>query len=328
MTATQRLSDDPKYGFAVGRIRSLETSLLDRPRYDRLARARDVAEFLALVRDTPYGRFFEGGQEADFDAAMDAAGRDNEAFFKEYTLDPWLGDVFRLPGAMRRLKAGVKRRLAAGEEIEAGATDELAAAAADKARAAVAAAAREYHEKHDPARVDITLDRLEQELVLQAAGPSDFLVGLHRLHADIENLRTLVRLRAFEDKHKDREGARKELVAALLLGGSIDEKLLLSLLDEEWENMGQRLGSPYRHVVEEGVAGVQAKRSLLRMERLGREAELSYLRQTRYATFGHEVLVTFFLLRESEMRNLRALHAAGVAGLGEETALELVAYVE
>jgi vacuolar-type H+-ATPase subunit C/Vma6 len=64
------------------------------------------------------------------------------------------------------------------------------------------------------------------------------------------------------------------------------------------------------------------------MERLGRELELRYLRQTRYATFGHEPLVTFHMMQQNELRNLRQLHAAKVAGLAPEVVQELVAYAD
>jgi vacuolar-type H+-ATPase subunit C/Vma6 len=38
--------------------------------------------------------------------------------------------------------------------------------------------------------------------------------------------------------------------------------------------------------------------------------------------------VTFHVLRENELRNLRLLYAAKLAGLGDEETRDLIAYVE
>ena len=46
---------DRNYGFAVGRIRVLETRLLDRGRLERMAEAADLAEALAQLGETEYG---------------------------------------------------------------------------------------------------------------------------------------------------------------------------------------------------------------------------------------------------------------------------------
>ena len=84
----------------------------------------------------------------------------------------------------------------------------------------------------------------------------------------------------------------------------------------------------FREYLEQGRAAVSERHSFVRMERIGREAELRYLRQTRYATFGHEPLAAFFLLHENELRNLRLLYAAKLSGLSLDETQDLVAYVE
>lgn len=42
------------YGFAVGRIRVLETKLLDRGRLERMAEAADLPEALGVLGETEY----------------------------------------------------------------------------------------------------------------------------------------------------------------------------------------------------------------------------------------------------------------------------------
>ena len=61
---------------------------------------------------------------------------------------------------------------------------------------------------------------------------------------------------------------------------------------------------------------------------MSREAELVFLRGSRYAIFGHEPLATFHYFRLNELRNLRGINAAHRNRLSPDIAQELVAYVD
>jgi V/A-type H+-transporting ATPase subunit C len=328
-----RLSEDPKYGFAVGRVRALEPTLLDRPRYERLVRTRDREEFAAALAETAYGKFLEGGA-AGVTRALEGAARENRDFFSECALDDWLVRLFAMPAAFRTLKVAVKDALAQSR-TEVTLPKELDTLPERGAIAGVVAdILQAFVRDRNPAAVDVALDRLEQQVERQAASGSEFLTGYFALHADVENLRTLVRVKAGENADKDLAG---EMKAAFLEGGKLTLDGLLSALPQPWEALPDLLAKArpdgagseeLREYLEQGKAAVTDRRSFVRMERLGREVELRYLRRTRYATFGHEPLVAFFLLRKNEMRNLRLLYAAKLARLGIEETQDLVAYVE
>ena len=328
-----RLSEDPKYGFAIGRVRALEPALMDRPRYERLVRARDSEEFAATLAETAYAKFFENGA-AGVGRAFESAAAENAAFLATYALDDWLLRLFSLPGVFRRLKTGLKETLSQGKTDFS--TPKEFEAIADKTRRdhAVAEAVQAFATDRNPAAVDMAMDRLMQEVELQVATTSDFMVGYLGLHADLENLRTLLRLKSKAGEDKEPAG---EMKAAFLPGGVLTLVSLLSALPQPWPATVELLAKapPYgagseafHDYLEHGRSGDTNRRSFIRLERLGREAELRYLRQTRYATFGHEPLVAFFLLHENEQRNLRLLYAATLAGLAVEDTKDLVAYVE
>jgi vacuolar-type H+-ATPase subunit C/Vma6 len=328
-----RLSEDPKYGFAIGRVRALEPALMDRPRYERFVRAHGSEEFAAALAETAYARFLEGGA-AGVTRAFDSAARENAAFLSDYALDDWLLHSFSLSGAFRRLKTHLKEAMAQDQtgvsipnEFEASGLKSIVGKVVDETVEAFA-------KNGNPAAVDMAIDRLEQEVALRVASPSEFMVGYLGLHADTENLRTLVRLKA---KEGGEQALAEEMEAAFLKGGTLTLDGLLAALHQPWAAVLELLakappfgkGSEAFHdYLEQGRAAVTDRRSFTRMERLGREAELRYLRQTRYATLGHEPLVTFFLLHENELRNLRLLYAAKLASLAVEEAQDLVAYVE
>jgi len=328
-----RLSEDPKYGFAIGRVRALESALMDRPRYQWLVRARGSDEFVAALAETAYARFLEDGA-AGVARAFDSAAAENAAFLSSYALDDWLLHLFSLAAAFRRLKTGLKDALSQGKtEVSIPKEFEVAGHRSIVGKL-VAEAAGAFAKDRNPAAADMVIDRLMQEVELEVARHSEFMVGYLGLHADTENLRTLVRLKAKEGGDK---GRAEEMAAALLSGGTLTLASLLTALPQPWPAVVELLakappfgtGSEAFHdYLEQGRAAVTDRRSFTRMERLGREAELRYVRQTRYATFGHEPLVAFFLLHENELRNLRLLYAAKLAGLAVEETQDLVAYVE
>jgi vacuolar-type H+-ATPase subunit C/Vma6 len=328
-----RLSEDPKYGFAIGRVRALEPALIDRARYERFIRARDEEEFVAILGETAYARFLDGGATG-VAQALDNAATENAAFLSAYAMDVWLIRLFSLPKAFRRLKTRIKQVLAQGQVGNQLAEDLQATGMSPADVKRVVEEVERFTAHKNPAIVDMAVDRLAQETELALAEQSDFLLGYLRLHADIENLRTAVRLRAKEDGERVRA---EEMKMAFLAGGTLALNSLLAGMMQPWPAMLELLAKapPYgagseafREYLDQGRMAVSEKRSFARMEKLGREAELRYLLQTRYATLGHEPLVTFFLLHENEQRNLRLLYAAKLAGLAPEETQDLVAYAE
>jgi len=327
------LSEDPKYGFAVGRVRALEPSLMDRPRYERLVRTRSGDEFVEALAETVYARFLEG-DTVGVAQAFDRAAEESAAFLSAYALDDWLMPMFLTPVTFRRLKTTLKNAFSEGKTDVCVPNEFEATGWSSRVGEVIAETTKAFARNRNPAAVDMALDQLMQEVELQIAGSSEFMTGYFGLHADTENLRTLVRLKAKAGGDKDQVG---EMEAAFLQGGTLTLAGLLTALPQPWPAVVELLakappygvGSESFHAfLEQGRTEVAERRSFIRTERLGREAKLRYLRQTRYATFGHEPLVAFYLLRENELRNLRQLYAAKLAGRADEETQDLVAYVE
>jgi V/A-type H+/Na+-transporting ATPase subunit C len=327
-----RLSENPEYGFAIGRVRALEPSLMDRARYERFVRARGDEEFAAALAETIYARFLDA-RAAGVSGALDKASEENGAFFSQYAQEDWLLNLSRLPAVLRSLKANLKDAAAHGSKntaVPAGLTATQQAVVVGFITAALSA----FEESRDPSVLDAGADRLLQELQLQAAETSEFVLAYLGLHADLENIRTLLRIKAPAGSQPDR---RPWLEGTFLPGGALALKDMLASLDEPLATAVDRFSKnppggcgsdAFRDYLEQGSAAVTGRRSFVRVERLGREMELRFLRRTRYETFGYEPLLAFFLLRENELRNLRLLYAATLAGLPDEETRDLIAHVE
>ena len=259
------------------------------------------------------------------------AAADNFAFLAAGCRDRWVLETFQLRADVQNVKLAVKRRLLGtelceGELLSFGAwTPKQVCALAggepeaepERVRRAVASLAAE-----EPGAVDAVLDRQEQELVLELVRPSSFLTRLFAAHADVENLRAFARVRATGR-------GRAVLEQAFLPGGEIPVCALTELLGADRDTVVVRFRfSRYRQLVEEGAGQEASRQAFRRMERAGREVLLSWLKLARYATFGYEPLVGYYMFRENEITNLRQLHAAKGAGAPEAECRELVAYVE
>ncbi|MEO0069391.1 MAG: V-type ATPase subunit, partial [candidate division WOR-3 bacterium] len=72
-----RWSESQQYGFVTGRVRALETLLLDRVMYERLIRAEGVEEFVALLNTTRYGDFLRLVTEGDVREALSLSREEN-----------------------------------------------------------------------------------------------------------------------------------------------------------------------------------------------------------------------------------------------------------
>ncbi len=328
--------EDPEYGFAVGRVRAQEKELLGLPEYDRLLRTADEAEFMAALNETSYARFLGQSREPEtFDSMLTRVRTENFRFLTDCSPEQWLIQFVQLKTDGFNLKLLAKQQLAGArpEPKTLSDTGVLAGAALEQIVAggpdvepewAVAAwnsAIRLYEEQQDPSVIDNVLDQAIQREQLRRAERSRFLLGYLGLCADIDNIRTLFRMRVL--------GENEELLKRTFLpGGAWTMPELVTLAASAWGDVRSYFApTEFRELVEAGISGLEQHRSLLSMERIGRELKLAYLRRSRYSVFGPEPLVTFYLLRDNEVTNLRQIRAAKVAGLTQTEARELVAYV-
>jgi V/A-type H+-transporting ATPase subunit C len=329
-------SEDLRYGFINGRVRALENTLLDRQRYERLVRAGGVQELRSLLADTVYGRYLSEDSSVSMERALVLVAADNYGLVSQYCSDQWLLRVLSLRIDFYNIKTTVKDRIAgresepdklqrggdwSGERLKALAAgnEETEPAAVREAVAEVIKAAAEEPETV-PVLLDAALDRVEQEEQLRLATGSRFVLEYLGIHADVENIRTLVRTKVF--------GEEKALFGrAFLPGGTLTLEQLTEIWNEELDAVPGRLRvTPYARLAEEGIAGVR-QGTMLKQERLCREHRLLHLLDSRYMTFGYEPLFAYYLFRENEIANLRQLLAAKEAGLQESLCRETVAHV-
>ena len=286
--------------------------------------------------DTAYGRYLAEDGAPSVERAVALSEADATDLISQYCEDEWLLHVLHLRVDIHNLKTVVKERIAGREgdpdrlrrggdwdleRLEALASGQADAEPAEEREAVVDAVKTATEEANvEPAALDVALDRLEQKRCLTLASSSRFVLGYLGVHADVENIRTLVRTKILCEEKASFE-------RALLAGGTLDQSDLIDTWSEDLDSVPGRLRlTPFARLVEEGITRVR-QGTMLRLERHCREHKLSYLLESRYMTFGHEPLFAYYLFRENEADNLRQLNAAKQAGLEEALCREMVAFV-
>ncbi len=197
-----------RYGFAVGKVRVLETRLLDRAALERLVDADGLSEQKRILSEGPYGRFLEGAETpAQVEMAIDGALDSAYDFLDRAGLPAAVVRFFRLRFDYANLKA-VLKATALGAPIDgllaahgtvpveafAGPLERLPG---DLGALAAKLAPSLVSDVDEPSlmAVDNAVDRaMFSALREQAASAgSGFLMDVARLLVDLGNLKTVVR---------------------------------------------------------------------------------------------------------------------------------------
>ncbi len=320
MAYARVISDPMRYGFAVGRVRVLETRLLPRSTYERLLDAKTIADHRRILSETVYGGYLETAETAgDVEEGLDKALADlYEDFLEHANLPAPLVAYFRVRHDFENLKGYLKAE-ALGISPEVMLTD-LGSVPADaftgpgeklpeRLSNAEMRIRKELADEDGNLPADEIEDAIDTELftaleeIAEESG-SRFLQDLAVLEADIGNLRAFVRAR-------DKSVPVAEVERRFVPGGSISRKLLVSLYRLPPAEAAARLASKQlvRGVDPEALADprrfdIEAVRLISRR-----------VRSSRMVAMGPEPVLGYVRERQAEVTALRTVMIGGLAGV-------------
>lgn len=330
--------NETTYAYAVGRIRALETRLLDKNKLDRMIESPSAQEALKVLSETDYaGLVAELDSVYDFEKILQEEIKRVFLLLQQISPQPFLIHLLSWKYDVHNLKVLLKAKFLQEAEMEilipvgSMPTEKLRAWVAEDdfrdlpgaLRRAAEQVVEEFAVSGDPQMVDLYLDRAYYEMVLTGARQerSSFLEGLFIREVDLTNIKTFLRIKRMK---RDKNFFKK----AFLPGGRLGADLFISLLEEPLEFLADRLAmSDYAPVVVEGVREWLEKGSMARLEKLADDFILDYLRQGKRTPFGLEPLIGYFYAKETEIKNIRLILVGKINGLPIEAIRERLRHV-
>ena len=304
--------EDKRYAYAVARIRALETRLLTSQAMRELLEAGDEESLFRILRATEYGT----GKEA-VEEKLEDESAETMSLLKELSLDAELTQLLTLKYDFHNLRVLLKAKhfprdveflLVAGgnldaEEIKYALTEgkmrHLPAAFVE----AIGKAEAGFEKSADAGTIDAILDREFGDVFYRCSLEygHEFFKRFAAVLADLSNIKNFFRVH--------NPGEDREFLESLLLGnGTLEEDLFLSYAGQPVEEFVSRLKfSDYSDLVGEGADYWKERSSVVRLERLIDEYILSFIRSTRYVVFGPEPLFAYGVLKDNELRSIRAI---------------------
>ncbi len=311
------------YAYAVGRIRALETRLLDRQRVERLLEAKDAEEVLRSLQDTDYGAYipqmegplaFEGMLEAERARAFE--------LFEELALEEELVYWVRSFYDFHNVKVLIKSLIAEKdfryalsphgnippEDIKAIFQEERYDKLPAHLQTAVEKGISSYYEKRDPQRISLAVDQSAYLYLTGRSVRDAFLRNYFRLQADLLNLMTIVRLKFI---------GREDLIRFSLLPGGFLE--IERYTQEPLDTLSGRLyHTPYYAIFDEGINSLRAKGSFSRLYKLMDDYLVGYLKETRTVALGPEPLIAYLYGKMNEIKILRMIFVGKIYHMSKE----------
>ncbi|KPL18988.1 MAG: hypothetical protein AMJ92_05320 [candidate division Zixibacteria bacterium SM23_81] len=305
--------DDTRYAYAVGRVRALETKFLTKADFSRLLDAPDFPQALRLLAEMGYP---VSEETTDYESVLMAEQREALLLLEKLSEDEELSTFFRQRYDYHNLKALLKGKhsqqdleqayidmgLISLENLAQAVMGEETRALPERLARAMLAAEAAFAESRSPQDLDVAVDREQYSAMTEALRRMEnhFLQTWMTWEVDLLNIKSFLRLRWLEESTRLME-------RDLLPGGSLDAGFFREIREEPLDTLSQTfMRTPYGKAIAEGISQLKVQKSFAALERSCDDLVIQLLKKSRETSFGVEPLVVYLLLKEFEIRAVRA----------------------
>jgi len=323
--------DDWRYGFATGLVRSLQTKLLTKGTLADMAGAENYDSAAAILSSSEYAPPQDSFGPEDMEKNLLAQRSAVRKLFTDLMIEKEIITLFRLRDDFANLRLALRRKLTEipigtdysnegnvpAEDFELLFEEENYDPLPYYMQEAIEDAVIAYYQNKDIRQIDFALDGKFYEYVLSRASQlkNIFLCELIKMQIDFVNIRTMLRLKFTDSEHRD----------VFIEGGYIEFSKLKNAIDSDYEAIKILFASTqYSDIVETGVNYLVSNKSFLMLEQKCEEHLAAFLKLTDMITAGPQPVIAYFLLKQSEIRNLRLILNAKKNGLDKELILDRI----
>lgn len=328
---------DTRYVYTTGRVRALELYLFKETDFLRMRQADRVEGILQFLSKTfPYSESMKDieGKEG-FEQGLDAELKRTRQELNYFCPEPELIDLFWLDNNFHNLKVLLKNHfrkkfhpenyLFLKPALSQASTFDLTlleesiekedfTQLTPELRTLLEEVFSLMENNQSPHFLDSFLDtQFFQWVVSKVRVYSDsFLTRLVQFQIDSFNIKAFFRIKYGEKEKSFREGVFKR-------GGTIDGKRLFQIASEPLKTLSEELrNTDYGEAVKEALEEKEKKNSLFSLDRFFDKYILEYTYCGFYITFGREPLVNYIFLKKQEIKRLRIILRAKLAGIDLE----------
>lgn len=183
--------------------------------------------------------------------------------------------------------------------------------------------AKAFTAESNPQDIDIVLDGLMFSHMLSICGAlkNDFAINYVRLCIEFHNVKTLLRVKSMK-----RDSAFLE--AGLVAGGFTDASKLADCLGKpasalvqvisEYGGFDKFFVEKFRHAVE----GFERTGNYAAAERFFDNYLINFVKKSKFVSYGPEVLFSYVISKENELRQIRIILTCKLNGIGEDVLRE------
>jgi V/A-type H+-transporting ATPase subunit C len=330
------------YAYAYGRIKALETKLLDKSRIERMVSAGSAIEVIRILNETDYSLFIDDVEVAvdKFDVMLNKALKTMYEDIRRFSPEPELTDLFRVEHDFHNLKVVLKAKfgdLAIADAkhalVDLGLVDldtylELMKINILDLPKKILRYQKELdivittlNVTKDTRAIDTSLDVQMYELMLRVASESgyEFLIALVKRYAALANIKIILRAKMLGRKKEHLDFVSGDL-------GKLDKRKLLELYDRSIDAIIDELTkTEYGDIVTKGFEYYRERRSWLLFDKLVDNYILNYVKvESKYAELGIEPIIGYIIAKKHEIKLIRLIIYSKMTAMPVEKLRELL----
>lgn len=325
-------TDDWRYAFATARANSLETQLLTASTFEDMTNASGFDEAMELLAGGEYALPQSEDRFTELQNLLREIRTSVRRLFCDLCVEESIVKLFKSRDDFTNLRLAVRRAVTdrpIGQDYSPDGNvppqmyepvfkEEKYELFPGYMQNAVERAVLDYYYNKDIRRIDYAVDSVQAEYNLNEARllKSPFLLGLFRIQIDLNNIKTMLRVKFTDADQRN----------VFLEGGYLETERFGKALELDYKAVAPVFYvSPYYNLLQEGAEYLANENSFLKIEQLCDRHLMGFLHTTREIIAGPQPVIAYLLMKESEIRTVRLILTAKRNNLENRLIMDRVA---